>query len=688
MFNNKRILAFILVGALVLFASTALLLGIESTTRVSSDSSNNQATGGASTNPSMTSGGKYVVFESTASNLISGGNTTSDVYRKDTSANTVVLISADTAGGVANGPSSDAAISATDGRYVSFQSTATDLITGGNATSDIYRRDTTAGSTILISKDTAGGAADGASSNPSTSTDGRYVVFESAATDLVTSDSNGVNDIFKRDATNSTTTLISSSSASVAGDGASSNAAISATDGRYIAFESAATNLVASDSNARKDIFLKDTTTNQTTRVSTATSGTEATGGTAGSTNASISANGRYIAFQSDETNLVSSDTNGNTDIFVKDTQTNTTTRVSTTASSAQSTGGNSSKPVMSSDSRFVAFTSSATNLVSSDTNGVADIFIKDTQDGTITRLSTSTAGAQANGASDNAAIASNGKYAAYDSAATNLVTGDTNGLADVFKAKIDTKAPSNLTISSSTHPSSSKYYKEANVALSWTATDTSGVAGYSYTMNKTKTTVPNTTSEGILASKTYTTHTNGAYYFHLRAVDVHGNWSGTKRFRVNIDRYKPRTYARKKYVAGRRRGVASARIYWRVADPYTGNKAYVKILIRKRVKTILKARYYALYRKYRAVYLRTKNPVHKQNYLRALRIWYGLWKKYPTYYNKTIKVLNYRWTTINKVRYYNWRVSSPGTYRYSVFSRDQAGNTQRNIAAGYVIVK
>jgi len=346
----------------------------------------------------------------------------------------------------------------------------------------------------------------------------------------------------------------------------------------------------------------------------------------------------------------VSDDTNGNTDIFLKDTTTNQTTRVSATSSSAQSSGGNSTNPAISSDGRFVAFTSTATNLVGSDSNGVADIFVKDTIAGTITRLSTDTSGTQANGASDNAAIASNGKYAVYDSAATNLITGDTNSLTDVFKAKVDTKAPSSLAVSSTTHPSSSKYYKTADVVLSWSAADASGVAGYSYAMDKSSKTKPDTTSEGVTATKSYTTHSNGAYYFHLRAVDVHSNWSSTKRFKVNIDRTRPKTYARKKHVVRRRRRVASARFYWRVADSYTGNKAYVKILIRKRViKKIGKKR--------KAVY-------------------------------RLVKVANYRWTRINQVRYYGLRLRTGGIYRYSVFSRDQAGNTQRNVAAGYVIVK
>lgn len=623
-------------------AFIAMTLGVESITRVSTDSSNNQATGGASTNPSVTADGRYVAFESAASNLVTGGTTTNDIYKKDTSANTITLVSADTSGSAADGASSNAAISADDGRYIAFQSTATDLITGGNATSDIYRRDTTGNTTILISADTAGGAADGASSNPSITANGRYVAFQSTATDLITG-GNATSDIYKRDATNNTTTLASTDSSSTAGNGASSNPVISADDGRYIAFESAATNLVANDTNATTDVFLKDTTTNQTTRVSTADSGTQATGGAAGSTNASISANGRYIAFQSDQTNLVSNDTNGNTDVFVKDTQTNKTTRVSTNSSGTQSSGGNSTKPVISPDGRFVAFTSAATDLVTGDTNAVADIFVKDTQSGGITRLSTDISGTQANGASDNAATASNGKYVAFDSAATNLVTGDTNSLTDVFEVKVDTTAPSSLKISSTTHKSSTKYYKAANVALSWSASDSTGVSGYSYTMNRVKNTTPDTTSEGTGTSKTYTTHFNGAYYFHLRAVDTHSNWSSTKRLQVNIDRYKPRTYARKKFIAKRKGGVARPRIYWRVYDPYTGNKAFVKILIKKKVNA----------------------------------------KSY-----KPVKIVNYKWTRINKVRYYNWRVSSPGIYKYYVLSKDQANNTQHNKATGYVLVK
>jgi len=179
------------------------------------------------------------------------------------------------------------------------------------------------------------------------------------------------------------TTRVSVDSSGIQGDIYSFVPSISA-DGRYVAFESFATNLVAGDNNGYLDIFVRDRQTGQTTRVSVDNSGNQGNGH---SSAPSISADGRNVAFQSDATNLVAGDTNGVYDIFVHDRQTGRTTRVSVNSSGIQ---GNaySDQPSISADGRHVAFESLATNLAAGETNGATDVFVHDRQTGQTTRVS------------------------------------------------------------------------------------------------------------------------------------------------------------------------------------------------------------------------------------------------------------------------------------------------------------
>jgi Tol biopolymer transport system component len=216
----------------------------------------------------------------------------------------------------------------------------------------------------------------------------------------------------------------------VLGNSFSGDPAISA-DGRYVAFASAATNLVLGDTNGQQDIFVHDRVTGTTERVSVDSAGAQANGAS-GVYGLSISSDGRYVAFQSDATNLVVGDTNNASDVFVHDRQSGTTERVSVDSAGMQGNGG-SDYPSISADGRYVAFVGGATNLVPGDTNGQPDIFVHDRVTGTTERVSVDSAGAQANGASDAASISADGRYVAYGSLASNLVPGDTNGVEDVF---------------------------------------------------------------------------------------------------------------------------------------------------------------------------------------------------------------------------------------------------------------
>jgi RHS repeat-associated protein len=218
------------------------------------------------------------------------------------------------------------------------------------------------------------------------SADSRYVVFTSFATNLVAGDTNGYTDIFVRDRQTGETTRVSVSSAGDQGNNLSSSASISA-DGRYVTFETFATNLVAGDTNGYTDIFVRDRQTGETTRVSISSAGDQ---GNNLSSSASISADGRYVAFSSLSSNLVADDTNGYGDIFIRDRLTGETTRVSVSSSGAQGNNGTNGHPSISADGRYVAFSSSASNLVTGDTNALDDIFVHDRQTSETTRISIS----------------------------------------------------------------------------------------------------------------------------------------------------------------------------------------------------------------------------------------------------------------------------------------------------------
>jgi Tol biopolymer transport system component len=228
------------------------------------------------------------------------------------------------------------------------------------------------------------------------------------------------------------TTASITSRVSVASDGTqgnddSSHTSISA-DGRYVAFSSQATNLVANDTNGSADIFVHDRQTGETIRVSVSSTGVE---GNDHSGAPAISADGRYIAFDSTASNLVDDDTNECgpvhcSDIFVRDRQTGTTTRVSVASNGTQGDGW-SAEPSLSADGRYIAFFSYASNLVANDTNGYRDVFVHDTVTGATSRVSVASGGSQGDYDSYSPAISADGRYVAFVSDSTNLVSGDTN---------------------------------------------------------------------------------------------------------------------------------------------------------------------------------------------------------------------------------------------------------------------
>ncbi len=231
-------------------------------------------------------------------------------------------------------------------------------------------------------------------------------------------------------------TRVSVDSSGVQANGGSKRPAIS-DDGRFVAFASDASNLVSGDTNNTEDIFVKDRQTGVTTRVSVRSNGAEANGG---STSPAISGDGRFVAFYSEASNLLNGDTNGFADIFVHDRQTGETKRVSVDSSGVEA---NAPPPddyavvSISGDGRFVAYYSDASNLVSGDTNGVSDIFVYDRQNGRTTRASVASNGAEANGNSRYPNLSGDGRYVTFASSATNLAAGDTNSAKRMFSCVI-----------------------------------------------------------------------------------------------------------------------------------------------------------------------------------------------------------------------------------------------------------
>jgi Tol biopolymer transport system component len=217
----------------------------------------------------------------------------------------------------------------------------------------------------------------------------------------------------------------------VASTSPSSSPALSS-DGGFAAFSSAAADLVTGDTNGTSDIFVRNQATGATSRASLTEGGGQASGS---STEPALSGDGRFVAFTSTANDLVAGDGNGVADVFVRDRVAGTTVRASVGAGGAEALGA-SGEPAISADGRYVAFTSSAANLVANDTNGVGDIFVRDLVDATTTRVSVTAGGAQVSGASSEPAISPSGEWVAFTSSAATLVSGDSNGAADVFLAR------------------------------------------------------------------------------------------------------------------------------------------------------------------------------------------------------------------------------------------------------------
>ncbi len=366
-----------------------------------------------SSSPSISANGRYVAFLSSAPNFTPADTDYGlDVFVHDnqTGQTDAVLVYSDGMKLACN--SYNPSISA-DGRYVAFETCS------GNGTSldVVYVYDHHTGMVTDLTPGTS----------PVLSADGRFIAF------MYRINFSHPWVIDAKDWFTDVDTSISVSSNGTSANADATSPSISA-DGRHVAFSSSATNLVDGDTNGAEDVFVHDIQTGETTRVSVDSNGIQAN---SASFKPSISADGRYIAFSSCATNLVSGDTNEAEDVFVHDIQTGKTMRVSIN-SDGLAGNGVSDLPHISGVGRYIAFRSSATNLVTGDTNNMADIFVYDRQANTTKRVSVSSDGVQSNGDSSSSyynglAISADGSFIAFSSDASNLVNGDTNEYGDVF---------------------------------------------------------------------------------------------------------------------------------------------------------------------------------------------------------------------------------------------------------------
>ncbi len=339
-----------------------------------------------------------------------------------------VRVSVDGAGTQANDYSDDPTLSA-DGRFVAFHSAATNLVIGDtNGHGDIFVKDRDTGAVARVSVHSDGTQGTDESYEPAISADGRYVAFTSLASNLVDGDTNATWDIFVHDRVTETTTRVSVHSNGTEGSGASYRLDISA-DGRYVTFDSEAGNLVDGDTNFTWDVFVHDRVLETTARVSVHSNGAQ---GSQQALHPAISGDGRYVAFESGSPELVDGDTNDAFDVYRHDRSTGTTIRVSVDSAGVQATA-ESATPSITADGASISFHSLASDLVVGDTNANEDVFTHDVATGVTTRVSVGSDGAQGTGASSWSSISGNGRYVAFRSDAPDLVAGDTNTNLDVF---------------------------------------------------------------------------------------------------------------------------------------------------------------------------------------------------------------------------------------------------------------
>jgi Tol biopolymer transport system component len=448
--RSRGFVVLVLAGATLLGTALAGAHARVGSARPAADVAVGALANGASSAPVVSANGRYVAFQSYATNLVSDDTNVCvdpqerkqgpcpDIFVRDRVAGTTERVSVSSGGAQADAKSEHPSMSA-EGRFVAFMSSASNLVTGDtNAVPDVFVHDRLAGTTERVNVSGSGVQADspsGLDGGLSISADGRFVAFMSFASNLVAGDTNAASDVFVHDRVAGTTERVSVGSDGAQARDGSYGSAISG-DGRFVSFR--ATNLLPGNMNL-SDVLVHDRLTETTERASVSGDGALAL---RGGDRPTISADGRFVAFMSWAPNAVAGDTIGPV-VSVRDRVAGTTERVSLTSGGAPADLG-SMQPAISADGRFVAFMSYASNLVAHDTNdcfaigasptghyNCPDIFVRDRVAGTTERVSVSSGGAQADAVSADPAISADGRFVAFGS--SNLVAGDTDQFADVF---------------------------------------------------------------------------------------------------------------------------------------------------------------------------------------------------------------------------------------------------------------
>ncbi|MCY2960332.1 MAG: hypothetical protein NTY35_09220 [Planctomycetota bacterium] len=346
---------------------------------------------------------------------------------------TVERISVDANGGEGDGFSTQPAITP-DGRFVVFVSTSTNLVPGDtNSVGDVFVRDLLAGTIERASVGPGGVESDAACSYPAISDDGRYVAFNTAASTFDPGDTNGALDVYLRDRWSGTIERVSFGTGGAPGDGPSFAPTL-ADGAHFVLFVSWAGNLVPGDTNATRDVFLRDRVSGVTERVSVSSAGAEGDDMSGSSTLLSFATpDGRFVVFGSLASTLAAGDANSGADVFLRDRAAGTTTLL-VQAPGGGSPNGQTELGSMTRDGRFVGFASSAAGLVAGDTNGTTDSFVLDRSNGTIERVSIPNVGGESAGDSWAPSISQDGRFAVFASSAADIVAGDTNDRRDVFR--------------------------------------------------------------------------------------------------------------------------------------------------------------------------------------------------------------------------------------------------------------
>jgi Tol biopolymer transport system component len=340
---------------------------------------------------------------------------------------TTVEASVSTSGAQANADSHIVDVSR-DGNYVVFESVATNLDPlDTNSRIDVYWHSLLTGETRVVCKSSSGVLGNKVSQKPRVSSDGAFVVFQSDATNLVSGDNNATTDVFVHELATGITTRASVSGSGVEGNNFSLHGRLS-DDGLLVLYASDASNLVSGDANKTRDIFLYDRVAGTVERLNVSTKGKEANGFT---DNPMMSSDSNVVVFQSNATTLDKPDTNNLVDVFVRDRAAGTTKRVSLAWDGSEG-NGESRNPAVSADGKWVAFESWADNLVPNDTNRFGDVFVVEVATGTIERVDLDSNGLEIAGGSA-PSLSEDGRYVSFLASANDIVDGDDNGVTDVF---------------------------------------------------------------------------------------------------------------------------------------------------------------------------------------------------------------------------------------------------------------